>query len=83
MGHPRAGVFRRHYMHQTIKVNTKSVYLGTINRADPIDIVGLMSNKRDPRAPAKLDVEDPENADWKPTPNCPPGGRFGGGVRDG
>ena len=58
MGHARADVFRRHYMHQTVKVDTQSVYLGTTNRGDLIKTVGLMSNKRGPRAPVKLDAED-------------------------
>ena len=45
-------------MHQTVKVDTQSAYLGTANRVDLIKTVGLMSNKRDPRAPVKLGVED-------------------------
>ena len=69
MGHARADVFCRHYMHQTVKVDTQSVYLGTTSRACLIKAVGLMSNKRDPRAPVKLDAEGP---DWKTTTNCPP-----------
>ena len=31
MGHARADIFRRHYMHQTVKVDTQSAYLGTVN----------------------------------------------------
>ena len=58
MGHARADVFRRHYMHQTVKVDTQSAYLGITNRGDLIKTVSLMSNKRDPRAPVKLDAED-------------------------
>ena len=58
MGHARADVFRRHYMHQTVKVDTQSAYLGTTNRAGLIQTIGLMSNKRDPRALAKLDPEN-------------------------
>ena len=44
-------------MHKTVKVDTQSAYLGTTNRGDPIKAVGLMSNKRGPRAPAKLDAD--------------------------
>ena len=58
MGHTRADVFRRHYMHQTVKVDTQNAYLGTTNRGDLIKTVGLMSNKRDPRAPVKLGAEN-------------------------
>ena len=54
MGHARADAFRRHYMHPTVKVDTQSDYLGTTKRGDLIKTVGLMSNKRDPRAPVKL-----------------------------
>ena len=57
MGHARADVFRRHYMHQTVKVDTKSAYLGTVDRSDLIKSVGLMSNKRDPRAPTNLSAK--------------------------
>ena len=57
MGHARADVFRRHYMHQTVKVDTQSTYLGTANRADLIKTIGLM-RQRDPRAPVKLDLEN-------------------------
>ena len=45
-------------MHKTVKVGTQSAYLGTTNRGDFIMAVGLMSNKRGPRAPVKLDAED-------------------------
>ena len=58
MGHARADVFRRHYMHQTVKVDTQSAYLGTVNRSDLIKSVGLMSKKRDPRAPVQLSAEE-------------------------
>ena len=61
MGYARADVFRHHYMHQTVKVDTQSAYLGTTNRGDLIKTVGLMSNKRGPRAPVKLDAEDFKN----------------------
>ena len=61
MGHARADVFRRHYMHQTVKVDTQSAYLGTASRADLIKTIDLMSNRRDPRAPVKLDAEDLED----------------------
>ena len=63
MGHARADVFRRHYMHQTVKVDTQSAYLGTVNRSDLTKSVSLMSNlnKRDPRAPAKLSAEELES----------------------
>ena len=44
-------------MHQTVKVDTKSAYLGTVDRSDLIKSVGLMSNKRDPRAPTRLSSE--------------------------
>ena len=57
MGHARADVFRRHYMHQTIKVDTQSTYLGTANRADLMKTIGLM-RQRDLRAPVKLDLEN-------------------------
>ena len=57
MGHARADLFRHHYMHQSVKVDTQSAYLGTVNRSDLIKSVGLMSNKRDPRAPTKLSAE--------------------------
>ena len=61
MGHARADVFRRHYMHQTVKVDTQSAYLGTVNQSDLIKSVGLMSKKRDPRAPVKLSAEELES----------------------
>ena len=48
-------------MHQTVKVDTQSAYLGTASRADLIKTIGLMSNKRDPRAPVKLDAKDLED----------------------
>ncbi|KAF8244896.1 hypothetical protein K440DRAFT_646768 [Wilcoxina mikolae CBS 423.85] len=48
MGHARADVFRRHYMHQSVKLDTQSAYL----------CIGLMSAKRDPRAPVKLEPQD-------------------------
>ncbi|KAI5789795.1 hypothetical protein FPQ18DRAFT_261175, partial [Pyronema domesticum] len=54
MGHARADVFRRHYMRQMVKVDTQSHFLGTINRNDLWQTVGLMSAKRDPRAPTTL-----------------------------
>ncbi|KAF8534000.1 hypothetical protein BDD12DRAFT_897299 [Trichophaea hybrida] len=60
MGHARADVFRRHYMHQTVKVDTQSAYLGTVDRADLIKNIGLMSTKRDPRAPVKIQAEELE-----------------------
>ena len=58
MGHARVDVFRRHYMHQTVKVDPQSAYLGTVSRSDPIKSVGLMSKKRGPRAPVKLSAEE-------------------------
>lgn len=58
MGHARADVFRRHYMHQTVKVDTQSAYLGTTSRVDLIKNIGLMSTKRDPRAPVKVGPKD-------------------------
>ena len=61
MRQARAEVSRRHYMHQTVKVDTQSAYLGTTNRGDLIKTVGLMSNKRGPRAPAKVDAEGFKN----------------------
>ena len=48
-------------MHKTVKVDTQCAYLGTTNRDDLIKAVGLMSNKRGPRAPVKLDAEDFKN----------------------
>ena len=50
-------------MHQTVRVDIQSVYLGTVNRSDLIKSVGLlvMSNKRDPRAPGKLSAEELES----------------------
>ena len=58
MGHARADVFRRHYLHQTVKVDTQSAYLGSVDRGDLVGTVDLMSAKRDPRAPVKLSPED-------------------------
>ena len=58
MGHARADVFRRHYLHQTVKVDTQSAYLGSLDRGDLVKTVGLMSAKRDPRAPVKLSPGD-------------------------
>ena len=72
MGHARADVFCRHYMHQTVKVDTQSAYLGTASRADIIKTIGLMSNKRDPRAPVKLDAEDLEDDRLEKHPNFAP-----------
>ena len=47
---------------------TKSAYLGTTSRADPIKTIGLMNNKRGPRAPARPDAEDPGNGKLKTNP---------------
>lgn len=58
MGHARADVFRRHYLHQTVKVDTQSMYLGTVSRTDLISSIGLMSARRDPRAPVKVDTAE-------------------------
>ena len=58
MGHARTDVFRRHYLHQTVKVDTQSAYLGSVDRGDLVGTVGLMSAKRDPRAPVKLSPGD-------------------------
>ncbi|RPA90956.1 hypothetical protein L873DRAFT_360229 [Choiromyces venosus 120613-1] len=58
MGHARADVFRRHYLSQRVKVDTQSGYLGAVSRDDIIKNIGLMSAKRDPRAPTKLDPGD-------------------------
>ena len=58
MGHARADVFPRPYMQQPVKVDAPSAYPGTTNRADLIEITGLMSNKRDPRVPVKLVPEN-------------------------
>ena len=55
MGHARADVFRRH---QTVKVDTQSAYLGSVDRGDLVGTVGSMSAKRDPRAPVKLSPGD-------------------------
>ncbi|KAH8145064.1 uncharacterized protein LAJ45_10975 [Morchella importuna] len=55
MGHSRADTFRKHYLHQTVKIDTQSAYLGTVSRSDLIRNIGLMSAKRDPRAPVKVD----------------------------
>ena len=57
MGHALADVFRRHYLHQTVKVDTQSAYLGSVDRGDLVGIVGSMSAKRDTRAPVKLSVD--------------------------
>ena len=48
-------------MHQTVKVDTQSAYLGTTSRADLIKTISLMSNKGGPRAPVKLDAVDLED----------------------
>ena len=42
-------------------MDTQSAYLGATNRGDLTKTAGLMSNKRDPRAPAKLDAESLKN----------------------
>ena len=47
MGHVGADCFHRHYMHQTVKVDTQSAYMGATNRGDLTKTAGLMSNKRD------------------------------------
>ena len=57
MGHARADVFRRHYMHQTVKVDIQSAYLGTTKRADLMKTISLM-RQHDPRAPVELDSEN-------------------------
>ena len=48
-------------MHQAVKVDTQSAYLGTVNRSDLIKSVGLMSKKRDPRAPVKISAKELES----------------------
>jgi hypothetical protein len=57
MEHARADVFRRHYMRQMVKVDTQSHFLGTINRKELLGTLGLISAKRDPRAPTTLPPE--------------------------
>ena len=56
--HSRAGVFRRHYMRQTVKTDTQSVYLETVNWSDLVKKIGLISISRDPRASVELGAED-------------------------
>jgi hypothetical protein len=58
MGHARADIFRRHYLHQTVKVDKQSMYLGTVSRTDLISSIGLMSARRDRRAPVKLETAE-------------------------
>ncbi|RPB05263.1 hypothetical protein L873DRAFT_959845 [Choiromyces venosus 120613-1] len=58
MGHARADVSRRHYLHQTVKVDTQSTYLGSVGRGNLVGTVGLMNAKRDPRVPVKLSPGD-------------------------
>ena len=58
-------------IHQTSKADTQSAYLGITSRADLIKAVGLMSNKRDPRAPIKPDAEDLENKRLENHPKPP------------
>ncbi|KAI9855621.1 MAG: hypothetical protein M1824_005948 [Vezdaea acicularis] len=53
MGHARADVFK-HYISQTVAVDTQSAYLGTPARKDLMQAVGHMSATRDPRVPKKL-----------------------------
>ena len=55
MGNENAAVFQRHYINQTVKVNTQSTYLGTTKRRDLIEAVGLVGARRDPQAPTKSD----------------------------
>ena len=57
MGHAQASVSAA-TMHQTVKVDTQSAYLGTVNRSNLIKSVGRMSNKKGPRAPVKLSAEE-------------------------
>ena len=56
MGHAGADVFRRHYLHQTINVDSQSAYLGSVGRGDLLNTVqlGLTSAKTNPRAPIKF-----------------------------
>ena len=56
MGHVNADFFRCHYTHQTAKAEAQSAYLSTTSRADLTKTIDLVSNKRDPRAPAKIDA---------------------------
>ena len=58
MSHAQADVPRCYYMHQMIKVDAQSAYLGTVSRGDLIKSVGVMGNRRDPRAPIKLSAEE-------------------------
>ena len=60
-------VFQRHYMHQTVKVDTQGAYLGTVDRSDLVKNIGLMSISRDPRAPVKLGIGDFEKHQDYPT----------------
>ena len=47
-------------MHQAVKVDTQSVYLGSARRSDLAKDVGLMSTSMGPRAPVKLGAGDLE-----------------------
>ena len=67
MGHTRADVFRRHYMHQTVKVDTQSAYPRTANQSNLVKNIGQMSISMGPRAPVKLGAEDLEKHQDYPT----------------
>ena len=57
MGDSKSDVFRRHYMSRAVKFDTLIAYLGTLNRADIIKTMGIMSARRNPRAPVGLSSE--------------------------
>ena len=54
-------VFSAATVHQTVKVDTQSAYLGTVNQSNLIKSVGRMSNKKGPRAPVELSAEELES----------------------
>ena len=60
MGHARAEVFRRRYIHKTIKIDPQDAYLGTVNRSDLVKNIGPMNISRDPRTPVQLGAGDLE-----------------------
>ena len=88
MGHTRADVFRRHYMHQTVKVDTQSVYLGTTNRTDLIKTIGLMNKKARPPStnqawPRGRPIGNPSRTVRPQRRTETPNDHLKGGVRDG
>ncbi|KAI5818223.1 hypothetical protein BZA77DRAFT_291771 [Pyronema omphalodes] len=51
MGHERAKTFQKYYISQKVKVDSQSLFLGTVSRDDLFETIGQMGSRRNPLAP--------------------------------